>query len=100
MDEDEYFPLPRELREVLRRLATAAAISGLAPGGDPTHGEEVLPDDRSMTASAALASARADSADTSAQTSLSGSPRRFECLVEDFLKPGGEHLCRRGDGTT
>ncbi|MBO0731931.1 MAG: 4-hydroxy-3-methylbut-2-enyl diphosphate reductase, partial [Acidimicrobiaceae bacterium] len=32
LDEDEYFPLPRELRELLRNLAVAAAAAGLAPG--------------------------------------------------------------------
>jgi 4-hydroxy-3-methylbut-2-enyl diphosphate reductase len=31
-DEDEYFPLPRELRELSRDLALLAAVSGFAPG--------------------------------------------------------------------
>ena len=46
VDEDEYFPLPRELRDTVRQLAAAAAVAGLAPGGDPTAGGDLLPDDR------------------------------------------------------
>ena len=30
-DEDEYFPLPRELRELLRAVSAAAAVAGCAP---------------------------------------------------------------------
>jgi 4-hydroxy-3-methylbut-2-enyl diphosphate reductase len=55
VEEDEYFPLPRELRESIKRLAAVAAVAGVAPGGDPTVGGENLPDDRSFSASMALA---------------------------------------------
>jgi 4-hydroxy-3-methylbut-2-en-1-yl diphosphate reductase len=55
VEEDEYFPLPRELRESIKRLAAVAAVAGLAPGGDPSAGGESLPDDRSFSASMALA---------------------------------------------
>jgi 4-hydroxy-3-methylbut-2-enyl diphosphate reductase len=56
VDEDEYFPLPRELRDAVRHLAAAAAVAGLAPGGDPTAGGAVTPDDRELSASDVLAS--------------------------------------------
>jgi len=55
VDEDEYFPLPRELRETARNLALASAVAGFAPGGDPTAGGSPLPDDRELSASVALA---------------------------------------------
>jgi 4-hydroxy-3-methylbut-2-enyl diphosphate reductase len=55
VDEDEYFPLPRELRDAVRHLAAAAAVAGLAPGGDPTAGGAPLPDDRELSATVALA---------------------------------------------
>jgi 4-hydroxy-3-methylbut-2-enyl diphosphate reductase len=55
VEEDEYFPLPRELRDTVRQLAALAAVVGLAPGGDPTAGGERLPDDRSFSAAMALA---------------------------------------------
>jgi 4-hydroxy-3-methylbut-2-enyl diphosphate reductase len=55
VDEDEYFPLPRELRDAVRHLAAAAAVAGLAPGGDPTAGGAPLPDDRELSAAVALA---------------------------------------------
>ncbi len=55
VDEDQYFPLPRELRDAVRNLAAAAAVAGLAPGGDPTAGGVPPGDDRDMTASVALA---------------------------------------------
>jgi 4-hydroxy-3-methylbut-2-en-1-yl diphosphate reductase len=55
VDEDEYFPLPRELRDAARHLSAAAAVVGLAPGGDPTAGGAPLPDDRELSASVALA---------------------------------------------
>jgi 4-hydroxy-3-methylbut-2-enyl diphosphate reductase len=55
VDEDEYFPLPRELRDAVRHLAAAAAVAGLAPGGDPAAGGAVLPDDREFSAAVALA---------------------------------------------
>jgi len=56
VDEDEYFPLPRELRELLRGLAAAAAVSGLAPGSDPRTGGAASLDDRDRHAAEALAS--------------------------------------------
>jgi 4-hydroxy-3-methylbut-2-enyl diphosphate reductase len=55
IEEDEYFPLPRELRDSVRQLAALAAVAGLAPGGDPTAGGEAVPDDRSLSAAMALA---------------------------------------------
>jgi 4-hydroxy-3-methylbut-2-enyl diphosphate reductase len=55
VDEDEYFPLPRELRETVRLLAAATAVVGLAPGADPTAGGDRVPDDRELTAAMALA---------------------------------------------
>jgi 4-hydroxy-3-methylbut-2-enyl diphosphate reductase len=55
VDEDEYFPLPRELRDAVRHLAAAAAVAGLAPGADPTAGGAALPDDRELSAAMALA---------------------------------------------
>src|SRR5262249_4111479 len=55
VDEDEYFPLPRELRDAVRHLAAAAAVAGLVPGGDPTAGGAPLPDDRELSAAGALA---------------------------------------------
>ncbi|MGH9055548.1 MAG: 4-hydroxy-3-methylbut-2-enyl diphosphate reductase [Acidimicrobiales bacterium] len=55
IDEDEYFPLPRELREAARSLALAAAVAGLAPGGDPAPPGTLPPDDRATPAAAALA---------------------------------------------
>ena len=55
VEEDEYFPLPRELRETVKQLAAAAAVAGLAPGADPSAGGDLLPDDRSLSASMALA---------------------------------------------
>jgi 4-hydroxy-3-methylbut-2-enyl diphosphate reductase len=54
IDEDEYFPLPRELRESVRQLAAAAAVAGLAPYADPTAGGDTMPDDRELSASMAL----------------------------------------------
>jgi 4-hydroxy-3-methylbut-2-enyl diphosphate reductase len=55
VDEDEYFPLPRELRDAVRHLSAAAAVAGLAPDGDPTAGGAPLPDDRELSAAVALA---------------------------------------------
>jgi 4-hydroxy-3-methylbut-2-enyl diphosphate reductase len=54
LDEDEYFPLPRELRELLRNLAAAAAVAGLAPGGASPRTAAI--DDRDVPAAEALAS--------------------------------------------
>lgn len=53
VDEDEYFPMPRELRETVRRLAAAASLSTLAPRSEAARGEG-LPDDRSWSAAMAL----------------------------------------------
>jgi 4-hydroxy-3-methylbut-2-enyl diphosphate reductase len=55
VDEDEYFPLPRELRDTVRVLSAVAAVTGLAPGGDPTAGGAPLPEDRELSAAVALA---------------------------------------------
>jgi 4-hydroxy-3-methylbut-2-en-1-yl diphosphate reductase len=55
VEEDQYFPLPRELRLLLRSVASAAAVAGLAPGGDPNAGDTPLPDDRDLPAAEALA---------------------------------------------
>jgi 4-hydroxy-3-methylbut-2-enyl diphosphate reductase len=54
VDEDEYFPLPRGLRELLRELSTAAAVAAFAPGGDPDAGESAL-EDRDLPAAQVLA---------------------------------------------
>ncbi|HET9689790.1 MAG TPA: 4-hydroxy-3-methylbut-2-enyl diphosphate reductase [Acidimicrobiales bacterium] len=54
VEEDEYFPLPRELRDLLRTVATAAAVAGLAPGGDPLAGGDVV-EDRDTSAASVLA---------------------------------------------
>jgi 4-hydroxy-3-methylbut-2-en-1-yl diphosphate reductase len=50
-DEDEYFPLPPDLRELLRAVAGVAAVSLFAP---PGAGGDVLPDDRQIAASDVL----------------------------------------------
>jgi 4-hydroxy-3-methylbut-2-enyl diphosphate reductase len=49
--EDEYFPPPRELRDLLRAVATAVGCSVTAPPDSPA----ALTDDRAMAASEALA---------------------------------------------
>src|SRR5436190_4621532 len=49
--EDEYFPPPRELRDLLRAVATAVGCSVTAPPDAPA----ALSDDRAMDASEALA---------------------------------------------
>jgi 4-hydroxy-3-methylbut-2-en-1-yl diphosphate reductase len=51
-DEDEYFPLPRELRDLLRALSGALAFSLGAPA--PAHLPSDVPDDRSRAASDVL----------------------------------------------
>ncbi len=56
IDEDQYFPLPRELRNLLRRVATTAAVAGLAPRADPTAGSPGSIDDRGVSAAAVIAS--------------------------------------------
>jgi 4-hydroxy-3-methylbut-2-enyl diphosphate reductase len=48
-DEDEYFPPPAELRQLLRGLVAALSLTGEAP-------DDVLGGDRSSSASAVLAS--------------------------------------------
>lgn len=50
-DEDEYFPLPRELRELLRVISTAAAVSLFAPRSSDGGAPDGLPDDRQIAAS-------------------------------------------------
>jgi 4-hydroxy-3-methylbut-2-en-1-yl diphosphate reductase len=55
VEEEQYFPLPRELRLLLRSVAGAAALAGLAPGADPNAGTTTLPDDRDLPAAEALA---------------------------------------------
>jgi 4-hydroxy-3-methylbut-2-enyl diphosphate reductase len=55
VDEDEYFPLPRELRAMLKAVAAAAAVTGFAPGSDPVAGGPSIPEDRDVSASMALA---------------------------------------------
>jgi 4-hydroxy-3-methylbut-2-enyl diphosphate reductase len=55
VEEEQYFPLPRELRGLLRAVAAAAAVAGLAPGGDPNAGDTPLPEDRNLPAAEALA---------------------------------------------
>jgi hypothetical protein len=49
--EDEYFPPPRELRELLRGVATGLELSLAAP----VQSGNVLADDRSVPASSVLA---------------------------------------------
>src|SRR5438876_897827 len=49
-DEDEYFPPPRELRDLLRAVATAVTFSLFAP----SEPEAVLADDRVVAASDVL----------------------------------------------
>jgi 4-hydroxy-3-methylbut-2-enyl diphosphate reductase len=55
VEEDEYFPLPRELRDLLRTVSAAAAVAGLAPGGDPLAGGGDVVEDRDTSAAGALA---------------------------------------------
>ena len=53
-DEDEYFPPPRELRELLPRLVSLlGAALGATPDVQPARSS--LPDDRSVDASTVLA---------------------------------------------
>ncbi len=56
VDEDQYFPLPRQLRDLLRQLAAAATVAGLAPAAEPTGGLLTDGDDRRTGAAEALAS--------------------------------------------
>ncbi|MGH8917016.1 MAG: 4-hydroxy-3-methylbut-2-enyl diphosphate reductase, partial [Actinomycetes bacterium] len=52
--EDEYFPLPRELRDLLRVVARAAGVAGLAPAPDAGDSDERI-EDRHIPAADALA---------------------------------------------
>jgi 4-hydroxy-3-methylbut-2-enyl diphosphate reductase len=49
-DEDEYFPLPRELRELLRAVSAVAALSLFAP----VEGPATPPDGRNVDAGEVL----------------------------------------------
>ncbi len=54
-DEDEYFPLPPELRDLLRATAAAAAVALLAPAGDARRpGHDGVADGRHLAASDVL----------------------------------------------
>jgi hypothetical protein len=45
-DEDEYFPLPPELRELLRQVSAAAALSLFAPSATaPSSTDELAASD-------------------------------------------------------
>ena len=54
VDEEQYFGPPPELRELLRSVASFAAVAGLAPGSDPAYGAS-SPEDRSVGAADVLA---------------------------------------------
>jgi 4-hydroxy-3-methylbut-2-enyl diphosphate reductase len=54
VEEEEYFQPPPELRDLLRSIATVAAVAGLAPGGDPGAGTAAV-EDRFVGAADALA---------------------------------------------
>jgi 4-hydroxy-3-methylbut-2-enyl diphosphate reductase len=47
-DEDEYFPLPRELRELLRAVSAAAGLAGCAPAKATDPGSDSLIDGRHL----------------------------------------------------
>lgn len=51
-EEEEYFPPPRELRDLLRAVGAAVRVSLLAP--DSVDGEQILREDRTVSASAVL----------------------------------------------
>ena len=51
-EEEEYFPPPRELRDLLRAVGAAVRVSLLAP--DSVDGEQILRDDRTISASNVL----------------------------------------------
>ncbi|HMK97620.1 MAG TPA: 4-hydroxy-3-methylbut-2-enyl diphosphate reductase, partial [Acidimicrobiales bacterium] len=55
LSEDEYFPLPRELREVLRNLAGALATVAFAPPGPIDEGGATPLDGRDIPAARVLA---------------------------------------------
>jgi 4-hydroxy-3-methylbut-2-enyl diphosphate reductase len=54
VEEDQYFGPPPELRDLLRTVATFAAVAGLAPAGDPASGATAT-EDRHVDAADALA---------------------------------------------
>ncbi len=56
VDEDQYFPLPPELRNLLRRVAAVAAVAALAPSSNPTAGRPGGLDDRHVSAADIVAS--------------------------------------------
>ena len=53
--EDEYFPLPRELREVLRSVAGVLGAAAFAPAPDGSGADRVPVDGRDITAAHVLA---------------------------------------------
>jgi 4-hydroxy-3-methylbut-2-enyl diphosphate reductase len=53
-DEDEYFPLPPELRELLRAVSSAVSVSLLAPVGVASGAADAGPEDRLIAASDVL----------------------------------------------
>ena len=57
MPEDEYFPLPRELREVLRSVAGALGVVAFAPPGaaERAAGDNAALDGRDVPAAKVLA---------------------------------------------
>jgi 4-hydroxy-3-methylbut-2-enyl diphosphate reductase len=52
IEEEEYFPPPRELRDLMRAVSSAVRVSLLAPPG--VEGEDILKEDRSVSASEVL----------------------------------------------
>jgi 4-hydroxy-3-methylbut-2-en-1-yl diphosphate reductase len=55
VDEDEYFPVPPQLRDVTRQLAGALATVAFAPAGDPRAGGGRPAGDRTVGAAEVLA---------------------------------------------
>jgi 4-hydroxy-3-methylbut-2-enyl diphosphate reductase len=53
-DEDEYFPLPPELRELLRVVSAAASLSLFAPSSSTVSNGDLLADGRQLAASDVL----------------------------------------------
>ena len=92
-DEDEYFPPPRELRELLPALDAAAA---LLLGADPDRARALggaFADDRDVDASDALAGL----ASPAGARSLSASADHAARLVEAGLEPGPQLGVERRD---
>jgi 4-hydroxy-3-methylbut-2-enyl diphosphate reductase len=56
VDEDEYFPVPPEMRDITRLVAGVAGATLFAPGGDADASTERQPDDRATSAAQVLAS--------------------------------------------